>query len=438
MWSTDSSGPHLHKVEFRNALLSSNAYATFRPLIGDILFKLNPGPDTNQVNHRSSNLTFCLLNARSLRNKSVSFCDYVQDCKADIFSITEIWLTQNDTAVCKEITPNGYRLFHCPRTDRRGGGTALLCRESLHVRRLSAGEKTSFEFSEYMIDGLSLQLRLVIVYRPPYSAAHPVTSSTFFPEFSEYLESLVLSKVPICISGDFNVHLDVSDDADTIAFADLLESLCLTQHVKSPTHVMGHILDLIITRSSDNIIKGTPSPDCFLSDHCSVLCFLNVTKVLAIVKHINFRKLKSLDLVAFKNDIPGSDLCNIASNDCNEVAELYDNCMRSILDRHAPMTSKRVFTRPSAPWMSSNIMEAKRQRRQAERKWRSFKCQSDPAVFKRKRNHVTFLMNEARRVYYCTLIAENSHDQKHMFKVSKKLLNITVTQFCHGMKTHGN
>ena len=38
---------------------------------------------------------------------------------------------------------------------------------------------------------------------------------------------------------------------------------------------------------------------------------------------------------------------------------------------------------------------------------------------------MTFLMNEARRVYYSTLIAENSHDQKHLFKVSKKLLNIT-------------
>ena len=40
---------------------------------------------------------------------------------------------------------------------------------------------------------------------------------------------------------------------------------------------------------------------------------------------------------------------------------------------------------------------------------------------------MTFLMNEARRVYYSTLIAENSHDQKHLFKVSKKLLNITGT-----------
>ena len=190
---------------------------------------------------------------------------------------------------------------------------------------------------------------------------------------------------------------------------------------------MGHISDLIITRSSDNIIKGTPSPDSFLSDHCSVWCCLNDTKVLATVKNISFRKLYSLDLAAFKNDIASSDLCNIASNDCNEVAELYNNYMRSILDRHAPMTSKRVLARPSAPWMSSNIIEAKRQRRKAEIKWRSSKCQSDLTVFKRKRNHVTFLMNEARRVYYIILIAENSHDQKHLFKVSKKLLNITGT-----------
>ena len=183
---------------------------------------------------------------------------------------------------------------------------------------------------------------------------------------------------------------------------------CLIQHVKSPTHIMGHILDLIITHSSDNIIKGTPSPDSFLSDHCSVLCCLNVTKVLATIKHISFRKLKSLDLVAFKNDIASSDLCNIASNDCNEVAELYNNCMHSILDRRAPMTSKRVFTRPSTPWMSSNVIEAKGQRWKAEIKWRSSKCRSDLAVFKRRRNHMTFLMNEARGVYYSTLIAGNS------------------------------
>ena len=40
---------------------------------------------------------------------------------------------------------------------------------------------------------------------------------------------------------------------------------------------------------------------------------------------------------------------------------------------------------------------------------------------------MTCLMNEAWRVYYSTLMAENSHDQKHMFKVNKKLFNITGT-----------
>ena len=65
----------------------------------------------------------------------------------------------------------------------------------------------------------------------------------------------MLSKVPLFISGDFNFHLDVSGDVDAAKFA---EAMCLTQHVRSPTHIQGHILDLVITRNSDNIIKGRP------------------------------------------------------------------------------------------------------------------------------------------------------------------------------------
>ena len=130
-----------------------------------------------------------------------------------------------------------------PRADRVGGGTALLYKESFNIRQFAAGEKSSFEFSEYLIDASSFQFRLVILYRIPYSAVHPITSSTFFLEFSDYLDSLLLSKVPLCISGDFNLHIDVSGDEDSAKFVDLLESMCPTQHVRSPTHIQGHILD---------------------------------------------------------------------------------------------------------------------------------------------------------------------------------------------------
>ena len=77
----------------------------------------------------------------------------------------------------------------------------------------------------------------------------PSTSNTFYLEFSVYLDSLLLSKVTLCISGDFNFHIDVSGDVDSAKFVDLLESICLTQHVKSHTYIQGHIFDLVITRN---------------------------------------------------------------------------------------------------------------------------------------------------------------------------------------------
>ena len=107
------------------------------------------------------------------------------------------------------------------------GGTALLSKDNFTVRQLAAGEKSSFEFYEYLIGAFSFQFRLVVLCMPPYCAGHPVSSSTFFMEFSGYMESLVSPKVPLCISSDFNFHLDISDDVDTVEFIDLLDSMCL-------------------------------------------------------------------------------------------------------------------------------------------------------------------------------------------------------------------
>ena len=65
--------------------------------------------------------------------------------------------------------------------------------------------------------------------------------------------------------------MDAADQSDVCTFLDLLESLSLVQHVTQPTHVDGHILDLIITCSSDNIIQDLPYVDHFISDYALVL-----------------------------------------------------------------------------------------------------------------------------------------------------------------------
>lgn len=70
------------------------------------------------------------------------------------------------------------------------------------------------------------KLRIVIIYRPPYSSNHPVPMSIFFADFSSFLEN-IMSSVPLLIAGDFNIHIDVPGNADSVCFNELLESMGL-------------------------------------------------------------------------------------------------------------------------------------------------------------------------------------------------------------------
>ena len=81
-----------------------------------------------------------------------------------------------------------------------------------------------------------------------------------------------------------------------------------------------------------------------------------------------------------------------------------------------------VVCRQRLPWFNSEIKCAIRTRRKAERKWRRTKSQQDFRAFKGARNRATFVMNGARCEYYTNLIAENSSNQRNLFRITKSLL----------------
>ena len=94
-----------------------------------------------------------------------------------------------------------------------------------------------------------------------------MTVNSFIDEFSEYVESVILSYDLLCLTDDFNIHVDDHNDPAACRFLDLLESMLLTQHVAEPTHEHGQTLHLVITQESDNLICGRPAPDILFSDH---------------------------------------------------------------------------------------------------------------------------------------------------------------------------
>ena len=123
---------------------------------------------------------------------------------------------------------------------------------------------------DVLIPSGSDSIRLVVVYRPTTSQSNPVPESTFLEEFASHLEVLMLCPQRLCITGDFNFHMDLLlVPIETLAteyqrkchrlasqLDDLFMSMALIQHIVGPTHRNGHTLDLLVTLKDDLILRG--------------------------------------------------------------------------------------------------------------------------------------------------------------------------------------
>ena len=70
--------------------------------------------------------------------------------------------------------------------------------------------------------------------------------------------------------------MDSVTDGDRARFLSLLYMYDLVQHVKCPTHCSGHCLDLVITRSNQELLLSKPSAGYMISDHVFIHFELNI------------------------------------------------------------------------------------------------------------------------------------------------------------------
>ena len=110
--------------------------------------------------------------------------------------------------------------------------------------------------------------------------------------------------------------------------------------------------------------------------------------------------------------------------DFDKFVQSYNSTVSSILDRHAPLKSKVMRSRPQVTWYNQEIAAVKKKRSKAdhERTWRKTKPAEDLLVFKSLRNHVTYLCNQARRKFYVGFVKEQGSDQRKLFRATKALL----------------
>lgn len=104
------------------------------------------------------------------------------------------------------------------------------------------------------------------------------------------------------------------------------------------------------------------------------------------------RKIKDIDREKLQVDL-FSELCQNTPDTLDELINSYNTTLAQALDRHAPLRTKVIRSRPLVPWFSEEIKAARREKRKAERRWRRTGSREDMLEYKAKKNKANALMD---------------------------------------------
>ena len=99
--------------------------------------------------------------------------------------------------------------------------------------------------------------------------------------------------------------------------------------------------------------------------------------------------------------------------------------MRTVPDKHAPLCLRKVITHNSSPWFESirdELFTPKRERRQAERKWRNTKLPIFKEMYRQAKHEVSNLVHTAKCKFHTERIALAS-SSKELHQIVNTLSN---------------
>ena len=138
------------------------------------------------------------------------------------------------------------------------------------------------------------------------------------------------------------------------------------QFVTEPTHVKGHILDIVLCRAR-TLVTSVIVDNLYMSDHFLLTIGTDLSRPQVVVK---CRNVKGIDRSLFRADIAQSPLVAGSPDGVDDLLDLYNATLLGLLNKHAPEKKKVVPDRPSSPWINEAVIKAKQARRRAERKKR--------------------------------------------------------------------
>ena len=343
----------------------------------------------------------------------------------DLFFVTETWLSSGEKTKADELAPSGYIVEPFPRpAGAPGGGIAVVYRSSLKVtiKDRFDFDHSSFQLAQVTVTLQHTALHFFLLYRPPPTNRNKLKNSMFIDQLPNFLSYVNTLHGHVCFVGDANVHFDKPKEPFTKQTNECLELFNLKQLVKVPTHDRGHTLDWVVMIENGNILQSLTVSDSLKSDHLCVIMSFDVTPLSTSPVSRIVRNIRSIDRCSFKKDLTSE--ISASPSPTADNADAYVTSLRAVLDKHAPTAKRTVRDRSSSPWfcvLGNDLLNAKRARRSAERRWRDTGLTIFNDLYIKAKHTVSRLVDKAKRIYFNGKI-EQAKSTKELFKLTNKLM----------------
>ena len=138
-------------------------------------------------------------------------------------------------------------------------------------------------------------------------------------------------------------------------------------------------------------------------------------------KEVTSRSFKNLDMTLFRNEL--KKLIDDSSSDKMPMTiDNFNSICKSLIDKYAPLKTRKVTDRTSSPWFSLEEKEAKRKRRQAERTWKKSGLTIHKDIFIHLKNKVNAMCQQAKKLYFSSKF-KCVKSCKDMYRLTNILFN---------------
>ena len=110
--------------------------------------------------------------------------------------------------------------------------------KNLKVKKEEHRTTAELEYAKWKETSANPFLNILGVYRPPDGSIPQLLDI-----FMELLVDIVTSNTNLVVLGNFNIHVNDTDDPNANIVLDTMTALRLKQHVRGPTHKSGNCLD---------------------------------------------------------------------------------------------------------------------------------------------------------------------------------------------------